>query len=150
MIPSHDRIEVRTYQPGDAGRIPVAEADPYAGWLEHVEANAAGLRSYALNGELIAVTYYMPIWDGVADAAALIDRKLAHGHGQELARVIRQEIDAIMLSDGLHRVQATSEPADKDSRIFLRAMGYRQESVMRKAAPDKTDLLLFVILEKDT
>jgi RimJ/RimL family protein N-acetyltransferase len=138
-------ITMHSYQPGDAARIPVAEADPFAGWIESFE-QGAGLTSYKLDGQLLAVTGYAPIWDGVADAVALIDRELATGHGKELAKAIRWRIDWLMQQDGLHRIQATSEPHDKASRVFLRAIGYKFESVMECAAPDGSDLLMFVII----
>src|SRR5574340_580432 len=98
-------IRGRQYMAGDVGRMPIAEADPFAGWADHIEANACALRSYFAGEQLVAVTYYMPVWDGVGEACALVNREAAAGHGRELARVVRREIDAIMLADGLHRVQ---------------------------------------------
>jgi len=139
-------LTMRAYRPGDAGRVPVAEADPFEGWLEAVERDALGLTSYDLDGQLVAVSYYMPMWDGVAEGAALIDRQRAAGHGRELAKLIRLRIDQLMEQDHLHRVQATSEPHDRASQVFLRAIGYHYESTMRQGAPDRSDLLVYVML----
>lgn len=141
-------ITAREYRKGDIALVPVAEADPFDGYAEHAEARFAGLTSYDLNGELVAVTYYSPMWDGVADAAALVNRELAFGHGLELAKVIRSRIDVLMRENRLHRVQATADPADTASQVFLRAMGYRYESTMQAGAPDGSDLMLFVIIKR--
>jgi len=127
--------------------VPVAEPDPFGFWMAEVESNAKGMTSYEIDGALVAVTYYMPMWDGVAEGVALVNRALAAGAGKELAKAVRQRIDELMTNDRLHRVQATSEPADRASRVFLRAIGYRYESTMRRAAPDQSDLDLYVILE---
>lgn len=139
-------ITIEAYRPGDAALIPVAEADPFACWVDVLERSAQGLTRYDLDGKMLAVTGYMPMWDGVADAVALVDRELAAGHGKELAKAIRSRIDWLMQQDGLHRVQATSDPHDKASRVFLRAIGYHYESTMQQGAPDRSDLLVYVIL----
>lgn len=139
-------ITINTYRPGDALLIPVAEADPFANWADNFERGAQGLTRYELDGKLLAVTGYVPVWDGVADAVALVDRELAAGHGKELAKAIRWRIDWLMQQDGLHRVQATSEPHDKASRVFLRAIGYHYESTMQQGAPDRGDLHVYAIL----
>ena len=144
-----DAIEAKPYRRGDAGLIPVAEADPFGFWLTHIEANAKGMTSYYIDGLLVAVTYYIPIWDGVADACALVNRDLAAGHGRGLAKAIRTRIDELIASDNLHRIQCTSEPHDPASRVFLRAIGYRYESTMRQGAPDRSDLLVYVLLRGD-
>lgn len=141
-----EQITTQRYRPGDAALIPVDEPDPFGFWLREIEANGQGLTSYYLGDLLIAVTFYMRLWDGVADASALINRQLAAGHGKQLAKAIRERILELMQTDGLHRVQATSEPADRASQVFLRAIGYHYESTMKMAAPDKGDLFLYRML----
>ena len=138
-------IEPRPYRHGDAALVPVDEADPFGFWLVEIEAHAKGLTSYWLDDLLVAVSGYQLLWTGVADAFALINRPLVRGHGGELAAVVKARILELMARDALHRVQATSDCADRQSQVFLRATGYRQESRMRCAAPDGTDLFLYAI-----
>lgn len=138
-------IEVRPYRRGDAALVPVVEADPFGFWLVEMEASAQGLTSYYSDGLLLAVTGYQLVWNGVADAFALVNRDLARGLGLELARAVRQRIGELMAGDGLHRVQATSDCEDRASQVFLRATGYRQEARMRCAGPDGRDLYLYAI-----
>lgn len=141
-----DVIEARPYRPGDGALIPVAEADPFGFWLREIEAIGRGMTSYYLDGLLLAVSFYTPAWDGVADSCALVNRHLAHGHGKALAAAIRQRVDQLMRSDRLHRVQATSAVTDRDSQVFLRAIGYRYESTMKRGAPDGSDLFVFALI----
>lgn len=141
-------ITTREYRKGDIARIPTAEPDPFDGYADHAELWFKGLTSYDLDGSLAAVTYYSPLWNGVADAAAVIDRAAAAGHGPALALAIRRRIVELMRTDGLHRVQATASPEDRSAQVFLRAMGYRYESTMAAGAEDGSDLLLFAIIKR--
>ena len=75
-----DAIQVRPYQPGDGALIPVAEADPFGFWLREIESIGRGLTSYYLDDLLVAVTFYTPAWDGVADSCALVNRDLIQGN----------------------------------------------------------------------
>jgi len=139
-------INSRHYRRGEAALIPVTEADPFTGWADHVERNAKRLISIDRDGSLVAVMGYIEVWDGVADAFALIDRERAAGAGKELAAEVKRRINDLMRIDNLHRVQATSEPQDAKSRVFLRATGYKFESVMQRAAPDGSDLAMYTII----
>lgn len=141
-----DAIEARPYKPGDGALIPVAEADPFGFWLREIESVGRGMTSYYLDGLLIAVSFYTPAWDGVADSCALVNRDLSKGCGAALAAAIRQRVDELMHSDHLHRVQATSDVRDRASQVFLRAIGYRYESTMKRGAPDGSDLFVFALL----
>lgn len=141
-----DAIETRPYHPGDGALIPVAEADPFGFWLREIEEVGKGMTSYYFDGLLIAVSFYTSAWDGVADAGALVNRRLARGHGQELARAIRKRNNELMRSDHLHRVQATSYVADRASQVFLRAIGYQYESTMKRGAPDGSDLFVYALI----
>lgn len=139
-------IEAKPYRAGDAALIPVTEADPFGFWLRDLEASAKGLTSYYAGSRLVAVSFYMPMWDGVVESCALIDRAAASGSGRQLARVMRQVTDRIMIEQKIHRVQATSEVQDRASQVFLRAIGYRLESTMKQGAPDRGDLLVYALL----
>ena len=139
-------VERRPYQRGEAAFIPVEEADPFGFWLVEMEAEGRGLTSYLCDGALIAVTGYHLQWRGVAYAFALVNRELAHGIGRELAASVRERIAELMERDHLHRVQATACSTDRAAQVFLRAIGYRKESRMHRAAPDGSDLDLFVII----
>lgn len=141
-------VIMRLYQPGDAAKLQVAERDPFDGFADYLEANAQGLLSYEIAGELIAVSGFTECWPGVADAVALVDREKAAGSGPQLARAFRQMIPEVMELYGIHRSQATSEPADRASRVFLRSIGYVYESTMVAAAPDGSDLLMFALIRR--
>lgn len=141
-----EAIEARPYRPGDGALIPVAEADPFGFWLREIEHEGRGMTSYYLSGLLIAVSFYTLSCSGVADACALVNRELSSGHGKALARAIRRRNDELMKSDALHRVQATSYVTDRASQVFLRAIGYRYESTMRRGAPDGSDLFVYAMI----
>lgn len=126
--------------------IPVAEPDPVAGWMEEMERDTRGLTSYERDGRLVAVTGYQLMWDGVAWAFALVDRAAVAGEGRELADAVRRTLDEQVARDGLHRVQACCNPRDPATKVFLRAIGFRVESTMRRAAPDGGDLLMMTIV----
>lgn len=138
----------RPYQQGDLASIPCAEKNPFPEWPEYIEQNADGLTSYHAESGLLAVIGFILISPGVADAFAVIDRDAASGQGMELANLVKSRIIALMEEFGLHRVQCTLDPSDQAARVFLRATGYRFESVMRRGAPDKSDLHVYTILER--
>ena len=141
-----ESIEVRPYQPGDGALIPVNEPDPFGFWLRDIEAAGQGMTSYYVDGLLIAVSFYTLAWNGVADSCALVNRELAMGHGKDLAIAVRRRVDELMRSDNLHRVQATSHVRDRASQVFLRAIGYRYESTMKRGAADGSDLFVYALL----
>lgn len=138
----------RPYRAGEAATLNCAEEDPADGWLEEME-SMHGLVSYERDGLLVAVTGYQLMWNGVAWAFAIVDRERAAGCGRELADAVRREIDRLVVEDGLHRVQAGCNPADPATKVFLRAIGFRLESTMRKAAPDGGDTLMMVIIPEN-
>lgn len=139
-------ITTREYVKGEAAMIPVAEPDPHAGWIVEMEQSTHGLTSYERDGELVAVTGYQMMWNGVAWAFALVDRGRVAGSGRELADAVRSSIAILVARDGLHRVQACCNPADPATKVFLRACGFRLESRMRRAGPDGGDLLMMTIV----
>lgn len=141
-------LECRRYQKGDLALVPCAEPDPFEGWSEFVEQQGHGLTSIALNGLIIAVIGFTPCWDGVGDAFARVNRAAAAGHGQALARVVKVRILQVMQAYGIHRMQATCDATDRAGGVFLRAVGFRFESVMRQGAPDRSDLLMHRILSE--
>lgn len=141
-------ITIRDYVQGEASTLRVAESDPSAGWLQEMEQDMLGLASYERDGQLIAVTGYQEMWRGVGWAFALVDREKAAGAGRELAGAVRRVIDALAVRDGVHRVQACCNPADPATKVFLRAIGFRQESVMRRASPDGGDLLMMTMVKE--
>ena len=141
-----DAIEVKPYRPGDGALIPVAEADPFGFWLREIESSAKGMTSYYVDDLLVAVSFYTLAWDGVADSCALVNRSIAKGCGKALAMAVRLRINELMQSDRLHRVQATSDVSDRVSQVFLRAIGYRYESTMKRGAPDGSDLFVYALL----
>ena len=141
-----DIIQAMPYRPGDAALIPVAEVDPFGFWLREIEEVGRGLTSYYIDDLLVAVSLYTPAWRGVADSCALVNRDLSKGHGKALARSIRQRIDQLMISDNLHRAQATAYVTDRPSQVFLRAIGYRYESTMKRGAADGSDLYVYALL----
>lgn len=142
-------VIARPYRIGDGALIPVAEADPFGFWLREVEDQAKGLTSYEVDGALVAITGYQLLWNGVAYAFSLVNRDLAAGAGRALADAVKKRIAELMDSDNLHRVQATCDPTDRASAVFLRATGHRLESCMRRASHDGRDLHLYAIIRSD-
>ncbi|MGL4315331.1 MAG: hypothetical protein ACRCTL_01755 [Pseudomonas sp.] len=139
-------IKARHYRKGDIASINSAEDNPFANWNQHVERNAKRMVSFERSGQLIAVIGYTEVWDGVADAFAVIDREHARGAGKELAAEINRCIIAIMDIDNLHRVQATCHAEDRVAAVFLRAAGYKLESRMIRASANGSDMLMHTII----
>lgn len=139
-------ISWRTYQNGDIACIGGRDPDPFAGWLEYVEENVRGAVTVLLDGQPVAVSGCMSVWDGVADCFAVVDRDKAAGHGRLITRLLRARMLQAMAVLGIHRMQSTASVQDRAAQVFLRAIGLRQESIMRQGAPDRTDLIVFAIL----
>lgn len=142
------RVSGRAYRAGDLVQIPSAEQRPFSDWIEYVEQAGHGLTTYELDGHVLASIGFTSCWDGVGDAFAVVNRQMAAGHGRILAAMVKARIKQVMQVYGLHRMQATCEAADHAGRVFLRAVGFRFESVIRQGAPDRTDLLMHAILEE--
>lgn len=136
----------RKYQAGDLASIEQREPEPFAGWLAFVEEQGRGMATVVLDGKPIAVIGCTMCWDGVADCFAVVDRQKAAGYGRLLASMARARLNQAMRVLGIHRMQCTAAVTDRAGRVFLRAIGFRQESVMRQGAPDKSDLIVYAIL----
>lgn len=137
----------RSYQTGDLAIVPSDEQRPFADWIEYVEASGHGLTTYELDGTPLACIGFTSCWDGVGDAFAVIDRERAAGHGHTLAAMVKARIKQVIQVYGLHRMQSTCAARDRSAGVFLRAVGFRFESVIRQGAPDRTDLLMHAIVE---
>lgn len=142
-------ITTRPYQTGDLARLPCYEENPCDGWEAHTEAEACGLTSYYLGEQIVAVSGYQLLWSGVAYAFAVVDRDAASRYAVSLARSVKSRIIELMAADGLHRVQATCSPNDRQCTVFLKATGYTLESTMRKASPDGQDIVMYAITKGD-
>lgn len=140
-------LTLRDCIPGDIDSIRTDESSPFDGWASFMENNAGSIKVALLDGQPVAVFGFVEIWPGTADSVAIIDRAGAAGNGMELAIMIRGCADSWMAQHGIHRAQAICDPADKAAPAFLRAIGYRKESVMRKAASNRGDLHLYTLHE---
>lgn len=132
----------RQYRAGDIALIKHEEPDPVEGWQEAVEASGIGLVTITLSGDPVAVIGGFEVCRGVADCFACVDRRRASGHGRTIAKMARVAIDQSMIQYQLHRVQATAQANDRQALVWLRALGFKVESVMRKAASDGSDMIM--------
>lgn len=139
-------ITWRKYQAGDIDAVGMQEPEPFDGWADFVEEHGRALATVLLDGQPLAVIGCTMCWDGVADCVAVVDRSRAAGHGKILAEMARARIHQAMPVLGIHRMQCTAAAQDKAGHVFLRAIGFRKESIMRQGAPDKTDLVTYAIL----
>lgn len=139
-------IAWRAYQKGDLASIGLQEPEPFEGWLEFVEEHGRAMATITLDGAPLAVIGCTMCWDGVADCVAVIDRARAKSHGWALARMCKARIHQAMHHLGIHRMQSTAAAHDRAGQVFLRAVGFKRESIMRQGAPDRTDLIIHAII----
>lgn len=141
-------LSLRPYRAGDIAAIPSDEADPAPGWADHLERVAGGIAAVECGGELIAVIGFTLVTPGVADSFAVIDRNKAQGHGRQLAAITAGQTALWMRETSTHRAAATCSPQDRPARVFLRAVGYREECLLEAAAADGSDLLQFKLIRR--
>lgn len=140
-------ITWREYRAGDIAVISHSEPEPFDGWTAWIEGSGQGMATVELCGVPIAAFGCVPCWDGVADCFTVLDRAKAIGHGRMIARMIRARINQAMPVLGLHRMQANAGATDRQAQVFLRAIGFRREGVMRMGSPDRSDLITYALLE---
>ena len=70
------------------------------------------------------------------------------GYGKQLALIVRGQTLLWMEQTSTHRAQATCSPQDRAARVFLRAIGYRQETLLEAGAEDGSDLLQFKFIRR--
>lgn len=140
-------IEVRDYQQGDWLKVMVRTGDQFATELSEGFMLDGTAGTVYDGDEVIAVGGIASLYDGVGHVWAFISDR-ARGHGPWMVRQVRKMIPIIMKNMNLHRVQCHVR-ADKPEYLkFARLIGLKPESVMEQAAPDKTDMVMFAILEK--
>lgn len=139
-------ISWRHYQAGDIAQVQHDEPDPVEGWQESIESAGIGLVTITLEGLPVAVIGGFEVCHGVADCFACVDRKRAHGHGRTIVKMATVVLDRSMIQYGLHRLQATAAVKDRHALVWLRALGFKVESIMRMAAPDASDMIMTVRL----
>ncbi len=143
-------ITWRAYQKGDLAIIGLQEPEPFEGWLEHVEEHGRGMATITLGEAPLAVIGCTMCWNGVADCVMVLDRSRAKSHGWTIARMCRARLRQAMQYLGIHRMQATAAAHDRAGQVFLRAVGFKRESIMRQGAPDRTDLIIHAIIGAPT
>lgn len=142
-------ISWRRYQAGDLNLIPRSESEPFSGWSDFIEENGRGMATIVLGGDPLVVFGCISCWDGVAEAFATVNREMASGHGKAISRMIRARMDQCMEVLSLHRMQATAGVTDRQGQVFLRAIGFSREGLMREGAPDRTDLITYAYIRAD-
>lgn len=131
-------VELAPYRIGDLERIPCMEPDPEPGWAQEVERSAHGIRSIQLNGRLVASFGYVAITRHEVDSFAVIDREGCSGIGPGVARIIRNQCKEWIQQYGFTTVKAYCSANDRAARVFLRAIGYREQ------APIIGDMITFI------
>lgn len=131
-------VELAPYRIGDLERIPCHEPDPEPGWAQEMEQNAHGIRSIHLNGRLIASFGYMAVTRHEVDSFAVIDRDGCAGVGRDAARIIRNQCKEWIQQYGFTTVKAYCPANDRAARVFLRAIGYREQ------APISGEMITFI------
>lgn len=140
----------RRYQTGDIKRVNHSEPEAFPGWEEATEEVATGLTTIVLGDVPVAVFGCIVQRHGVAEVFSLVDRSLAVGHGKTIVKMLRAALSGGMRQYQIHRMQATVKVTDTAARVFLRAVGFRQESIMRRAASDGTDMAMMAKLGEQT
>lgn len=143
-------LELCAYRPGDLAAVRNGAFDPFLLLGADAELCVQGLRSIWCDGVLICCMGYVSSMPGVAGAFALVDRVAAKGCGLELVRTMRAQSEKWIAESGAHRIEASARADDRTACAFLRALGYRFESVIEAGAPDGTDLHQFKIIRRKT
>lgn len=141
-------LEVQPYQQGDLARVRNASFDPFALLGEDAELSMIGLRSIVNDGVVVCCVGWASFMPGVIGAFTLVDRVAAAGAGKELVSLLRENLTGWATQCGAHRIEATCVPGDRVAQVFLRAIGFRQESVIEAGAPDGSDLLQFKLIRR--
>jgi hypothetical protein len=139
-------LEVRPYQQGDFAALRNLAFDPFLLFGENAELIFNGLRTIWYEDYRVCCTGYASFMPGVVGSFAAVDRVAAEGKGRELVSLIKGLIEKWRIECGCHRIEATCQSQDRTAQVFLRAIGYRFESVIEAGAPDGSDLHQYKII----
>jgi hypothetical protein len=112
-------------------------------WLKMLEVQShAGpcVTGFRLLKPVIAFGF-VPIWQGVAEAW-MVGSADARKYPITMTKTGRVVMDIAKISMGLHRLQITVRNTDKRAESWAYAIGFWQESVMKKYGPDGEDYLM--------
>ncbi len=126
---SEDDIYKLDIREGDGIGVPLTNHPPPA-WTMKEDG-----RPIACGGVVHAGGGVGVIWMYTTDAA--------RGHGVKLCRFAKTAINIVFEEMRFHRLQAVIRADRPEYTRWARLMGFECEGLMKKAAPDKTDLYLF-------
>ena len=119
-------------------------SQPADEWLEAAD----DVRAIVLEGRVIAVVGLNILWPGVGQVWLESEPRLGIAAGRMLVRSIRSLVPEIMEAYDLHRLQTYVNGLSARNQAFNEAVGFNPESVMFMAAPDKTDIIVYVCLRR--
>lgn len=138
-------LEVRPYKKGDVYEMPVHPGDRMGG---EPESNMNDLAvTLLLEHQPVACVGIVIVSQGVGHAWSY----MTSGLGEckiELIKLIRREIPIIMRNVGIHRLQVTIQAHMYNNVRFAELLGFREEGILRAAAPNKVDLRMMAIVRK--
>ncbi len=126
---------VKPYVLGDSASIDARIGDDWG-----IAGQADGM-AYTLwdNDKPIACGGVLPVWDGVGSVWCVMSNDVRN-HGLELTKKVRFLMNDTMEFYSMHRLNAIVSVNKPEYVRWARLMGFEIETVLEKAAPDKTDL----------
>lgn len=93
------------------------------------------------DGEILICSGVIPIWDGRAQAWALVS-PAAGKHFAAIHRAVKRFLD-IKMPDPFHRVEATVDVYFDPGHRWMRMLGFEPEALLHKYRPDGVDQCLY-------
>ena len=130
---------IDSYTEGDASKLDIREGDglgippmdqPPPAWTMKKDGRPIACGGIVHVGGGIGV-----VWVQVTDEA--------RGYGLKLCRFARTAVRIVFEDMKFHRIQATVRADRPEYMRWAELMGFECEGLMKKAAPDKTDLFLY-------
>ena len=101
--------------------------------------------SYWVDGELAGCAGLTLFWPGVGDLWMLVgDRAKLNPH--ETVKSIKLYMTKIIKDNNLWRVQTTGRTDEPDARKLIKILGFKEDCLMEKYGPDKSDYYLYSVV----
>lgn len=127
------------YEAGDVAQLEVRPGDGFGTPTEDQPGLAWTMKAA---GKPVACGGFVEIGYGVA-MVWVIASDGVRGHGRKFCRFARRATRIACEEMGWHRVQAAVRADRREYQRWAELMGFEREGVLRKAAPDKSDLCLY-------
>lgn len=146
-----DKLKIRHFRENDANKVYAALGDELVSEDTQnllISAGVGTTFTITKNGEPAAIIGGHVLWKGCAQVWA-VTSPIVYNSGLYYTKMCKILIHKLAEKLKVHRVHCVVDSRISEYIRWIYVLGFKYESTMYKASPDKTDVYIYVKLEDD-